>query len=74
MYVFNKAMKMKKTEVPEDLKSETLSDYDMQELNHLKYWIYEQRVKHRKEKARETRLQAKEEKELEVEAAQPSFF
>ena len=77
MYVFNQAMKVKKTEVPEDLKSEKLSDYDMQELNHLKDWIYQQRVKHRKEKARGERRQAKEEaeaKELATVPVQPSFF
>jgi len=80
MYVFNQAMKVKKTEVPEDLKSETLSDYDMQELDRLKRWIYEQRVKHRKEKARgelRERRQAKEEagaEELETMPVQPSFF
>ena len=77
MYVFNQAMKFKKTEVPEDLKSEKLSDYDMQQLNQLKRWIYERRVKHRKEKARGERREAKEEakaKELETKAVQPSFF
>lgn len=77
MYVFTQAMKFKKTEVPEDLKSEKLSDYDMQELNQLKRWIYERRVKYRKEKQRGERRQAKEEdkaKELETRAAQPSFF
>ena len=77
MYVFNQAMKFKKTEVPEDLKSEKLSDYDMQELDHLKRWIYERRVKNRKEKAGVERRQAKEEakaKELATVPVQPSFF
>ena len=80
MYVFTQAMQFKKTEVPEDLKSEELSDYDMQQLNQLKRWIYERRVKHRKEKARgelRERRQAKEEadaKELETLPIQPSFF
>ena len=77
MYVFNQAMKFKKTEVPEDLKSEKLSDYDMQELNQLKRWIYERRVEHRKEKQRGERRQAKEEakaKELATVPVQPSFF
>ena len=63
MYVFNQAMKFKKMEVPEDLKSETLVDWDMRELNDLKRWIYQQRVKHRKEKARAERREAKEESE-----------
>ena len=77
MYVFNQAMKFKKTEVPEDLKSEKLSEYDMQELNQLKRWIYERRVNHRKDKQRGERRQAKEEakaKELATVPAQRSFF
>ena len=83
MYVFNQAMKMKKTEVPEDLKTEHLTDYDMQQLDDLKRWIYQKRVDHRKEKARARRQQAKamtgekdetEEKELEIKPIQPSFF
>ena len=51
-YVFNQAMKMKKTEVPKDLQSEKLTDYDMQQLNHLKNWIYDTRIKHRKDRER----------------------
>ena len=77
MYVFTQAMKFKKTEVPEDLKSETLTDYDMHQLNDLKRWIYDRRVKHRKEKARGERRQAKKEaeaKELETRPVQPPFF
>ena len=77
MYVFNQAMKFKKTEVPEDLKSETLSDYDMHQLDDLKRWIYDRRVKNRKEKQRGERLQAKGEakaKELATVPVQPSFF
>jgi len=58
-YVFNQAMKMKKTEVPQDLQSETLTDYDMQQLNHLKNWIYDTRIKHRKERERGIRQEEK---------------
>ena len=50
---------MKKTEVPKDLQSEKLTDYDMQQLNHLKNWIYETRVKHRKERERGIRQEEK---------------
>jgi hypothetical protein len=52
MYVFNQAMTMKKTEVPEDLKSEKLTDYDMRALDELKRWIYEKRLQNRKERDR----------------------
>jgi len=40
-YVFTSAMKFKKVEVPEDLRCESLSDYDMRELTDLKTWIYQ---------------------------------
>jgi len=55
MYVFTQAMKFKKVEVPEDLRCESLSDYDMRELNDLKTWIYQKRAQHRKEKSRAER-------------------
>ena len=86
MYVFNQAMKFKKTEVPEDLKSETLGEYDMHQLGDLKRFIYAKRVQHRKEKARGERQEARQaevatvrsertvEKKLEVKAVQPKFF
>jgi hypothetical protein len=87
MYIFTQAMKFKKTEVPEDLRSEVLTEYDMRELNDLKRWIYERRVKDRKEKARGARNQAQQgglelngepeepkEKELAIKPVQPSFF
>jgi hypothetical protein len=78
-YVFTQAMKFKKVEVPEDLRCESLSDYDMRELNDLKTWIYQKRVQHRKEKARaepQANSQGKEEnhEELKTEPVQPSFF
>jgi len=78
-YVFTSAMKFKKVEVPEDLRRESLSDYDMRGLNDLKMWIYQKRVQHRKEKAKAERQagsQVEEEnlKELKTESIQPSFF
>lgn len=72
--VWNEAMNFKGTEVPEDLKPEKLSEYEMGLLNHLKHWIYEQRVKHRKERIRGERLQEKSTQELERVPAQPAFF
>jgi hypothetical protein len=78
-YVFTQAMKFKKVEVPEDLRRESLTDYDMRELTDLKTWIYQKRVQHRKEKSlaeRRTGSQVEEEKdkELKTEPVQPSFF
>jgi len=63
--------------MPEDIRVDKLDRNQMDDLNRLKAWIYDQRVKHRKEKQRGERHQAKEEakaKELETRAAQPSFF
>ena len=78
-YAFTQAMKFKKVEVPEDLKCESLSDYDMRELKDLKTWIYQQRVQHRKEKARAERqassqVEKETAKELKTETEQSSFF
>jgi hypothetical protein len=80
-YVFTLAMKFKKVEVPEDLRCESLNDYDMRELIDLKTWIYQKRVQHRKEKAKAERQANKQveveddtSKELKTEAVQPSFF
>jgi hypothetical protein len=78
-YVFTAAMKFKKVEVPEDLRRESLSDYDMRELADLKTWIYQKRVQHRKEKARAERqasskVEEEKSEELKTEAVQPSFF
>ncbi len=72
MYCFNQAMKFKKTEVPDDLQQETLSDGDMQQLKELKSWVYERRVKARKDRARQQKQE--ETRELTTEPVQSSFF
>ena len=78
LYVAGGEMKgEKKLEMPEDIKVESLTESQWRDLKQLKDWIYGQRLKHRKEKARGERRQAKEEaeaKELETRAVQPSFF
>ena len=81
-YCFNQAMKFMQNEVPDDLKSRPLDDYDMRQLDDLKRFIWDRRVKARKERARgETKTAAggtkpenHETKELEVKTVQPSFF
>ena len=78
LYVAGGEMKGEsKIEMPEDIRVESLTESQWRDLKHLKAWIYEQRVKHRKEKQRGERRQAKEEaeaKELETRPVQPSFF
>ena len=49
-----------KTKVPEDIRVESLNDDQMRDLNHLKAWIYDCRVKHRKSQARTERVEKKE--------------
>ncbi len=77
LYVAGGEMKDK---MPEDIKVESLTESQWRDLKQLKDWIYQQRVKHRKEKQRGERReqrQAKEEakvKELETRPVQPSFF
>jgi len=76
MYCFNQTMHFLHKEVPDGLRQETLSQYDMAELKHLKIWIYEKRCQHRKEKARAAlgeKREVKKEKEEKV-VLQPSMF
>ena len=66
-----------KSELPEDIKVEALTESQWRDLKELKNWIYRQRVKHRKEKAHGERRETKEEantKELETRPVQHSFF
>ena len=46
--------------MPEDIKVNDLSSYQMDMLNHLKAWIYDIRVKHRKSQARSEGVEKKE--------------
>ena len=78
LYVAGGEMKgEKKLEMPEDIKVESLTESQWRDLKQLKDWIYGQRLKHRKEKARGERRKVREEtktKELETRPVQPSFF
>ena len=77
LYVAGGEMKSQaKGELPEDIKVEALTESQWRDLKELKDWIYRQRVKHRKEKARGERRETNEAKarELETRPVQPSFF
>ena len=76
LYVAGGEMKDK---MPEDIKVESLTESQWRDLKQLKDWIYRQRVKHRKEKERGERREARQVKEgkaedLETRPVQPSFF
>ncbi len=76
LYVAGKEITQeRKTEMPEDIRVEKLTDYQARMLADLKHWIYEARVKVRKERARERRVKEVKQQELEVVSPkQPSFF
>jgi hypothetical protein len=77
IHLFNHAMEFMRVEVPEDLKQkkyEELSKYEMNQLDDLKRFIWDRRVKARKERANGEKKVATEKKELEVQAVQPAFF
>ena len=66
--------KHKGSQVPDDIRVESLNDYQTGELDRLKLWLYHQRVKARREKDRTERRQEKEEAEAQREAEQPALF
>ncbi len=66
--------KHKGSQVPDDVRVESLNDYQTGELDRLKLWLYHQRVKARREKDRAERRQEKEEAEAQREEEQPALF
>jgi hypothetical protein len=63
-----------KSEMPADVVVESVSDYQMQELNRLKSWLYERRVKARAETDRAKRKEKREEQETKEKEEQPALF
>jgi len=63
-----------KGEMPADIAVDSISDYQMGELNRLKSWLYHQRVKARQGKDRAERRQEKEEVKAQREEEQPALF
>ena len=61
-------------EVPEDIRVEILTEYQMGELKRLKDWLYCQRVKVRQERDRANRRFEREEAEAQRKAEQPVLF
>ena len=63
-----------KGEMPADIAVDSISDYQMGELSRLKSWLYQQRVKARREKNRAKLQEEREEDEAQREAEQPVLF
>jgi hypothetical protein len=75
LYVATKTYSRHKDgEVPEDIRVEILNDYQMGELNRLKDWLYQQRVKVRRERDRTSRKLEREAAETHRKAEQPELF
>jgi len=79
LYVAGKVYEKHRTKesgatMPEDIRVDRLSDYQMQHLDRLKDWIYHQRVKARTERDRTERRQEKEEAKAQREQEQPALF
>jgi len=79
LYVAGKVYEKHRTKesggtMPEDIRVDQLSDYQMQHLDRLKAWIYQQRVKVRQERDRTERRERKEAAAARKEKLQPRMF
>ncbi len=63
-----------KGEMPVDIVVDSISNYQMGELNRLKVWLYRQRVRARTDKDRAERRQKKVEEEIQKKAERPALF
>ncbi|MFC2042000.1 hypothetical protein ACFLTV_00650 [Chloroflexota bacterium] len=63
-----------KGEMPADIVLESISDYQIGELNRLKAWLYRQRIKARQERDRVDRRREREQAEDQRVAEQPALF
>ncbi len=63
-----------KSEMPQDIKVESLRDDQKADLNRLKRWLYQQRTRARLERNRAERRQKAEAAKAELEVMQPSMF
>jgi len=75
LYIAGKTYtRWKKTEMPDDIRVESLTDEQMRDLNHLKAWIYEKRRTARLDRDRAERRQKKGEETAARVEAQPALF
>ena len=75
LYIAGKTYtRWKKTEMPEDIRVESLNDEQMRDLNRLKAWLYHQRVKARRETKRVERRLKREKAEEQRKIEQQVLF
>ena len=75
LYVAGKTYtRWNKGEIPTDIAVESISDYQMGELNRLKVWLYRQRARVRVERERADRLEKKEQEEDRRKTERPVLF
>jgi len=60
--------------MPEDIRVESITDDQMRDLNRLKAWLYDRRIKARLERDRAERREKKEEEAAARKAEQPALF
>ena len=63
-----------KSEMPDDIRVDSLNDQQMADLNRLKEWLYQRRTTARQESERTERRQQKEEEVSQRKAEQPALF
>ena len=63
-----------KSQLPEDIRVESLNDDQMRDLNRLKAWLYQKRTTVRLERERAERRQKKEEEAVRKKAEQPALL
>ena len=79
LYIATKVIEKQRTPqtgvaMPEDIRVESLNRNQEDDLNRLKRWIYERRIKNRQERDRGERRQKKEEKAARDRMIQPELF
>lgn len=75
LYVATRScQRWQKCDLPSDIVVDKISDYQMGKLNHLKVWLYQQRITARNDRDKVERRTAKEEAETEQKLEQPALF
>ena len=75
LYIAGKTYtRWKKTEMPEDIRVESLNDDQMRDLNRLKAWLYHKRTTVRLDQERAERREKREEEAVRKKAEQPALF